>query len=343
MQFFHPERCTRAWSKQSVCSLCVTACPVGALSLDDGRVVVDGSVCVMCGVCAAACPLEAFEVGIGYREILQQVSGQAEVLFSCRALGEGEVRVPCLGFLDRALLYALAAEGIALRLDVTCCQTCPVRPGLVGLTHALNEVQATLSQNGHAWDATLVTIQPGIPPELSRRPPATHPAEPPLPRRGVPEKVVLLAKALRRILMPFSHPPPRSSPASVGMEEEATGVKSEVVWSHPTFDPEKCTVCGVCAASCPTGALMMEEGLGTLLLRLSDCAACQICVDTCADGALAAGNRAPARWLMQEVILGSVPVKYCRRCARTYPARAGGCPACDRFRDMLKAFYACLS
>jgi predicted aldo/keto reductase-like oxidoreductase len=38
------------------CGQCVTACPSGALSLEDGKARVDEEQCVLCGYCAAACP-----------------------------------------------------------------------------------------------------------------------------------------------------------------------------------------------------------------------------------------------------------------------------------------------
>jgi len=319
MLFFHPERCTHTWLKDSTCKLCIAACPVEALNLQNSRVAVDASACVLCGICAAACPLQAFEVGVGYRQILQRAAGRTEVLFSCRALDEGEVRLPCLGFLDRALLYALAAEGIVLRLDVTGCETCPLRSGLEGFTRALDEVRAMLEQNGRSWAVTRVTLKPEVPPELLQQPPTASGEEERLPpRRQVPEKVTLCAEALRRIWCDSD---------------------DQVPWAHPRFEGEKCTVCGVCAGVCPTGALLLEEGLGTLQLRLSDCAACRACIESCSAGALSPAATAPARWLSEEVVLGSVPVRLCRRCSRFYPAREEACPYCGRLMDMVRAFY----
>jgi ferredoxin len=322
MLLFHPERCTRAWLRESTCDLCVSACPVKALNLQNGRVVVDSSKCIVCGVCVAACPLQAFDVGVGYRQILQRIAGRKEVLLSCRNLGEGEVRIPCLGFLDKALLYALAAEGVELQLDVTSCESCPARSGMERFIQALNEVQAQLKQKNRSLVVRMVRLRPEIPPGVSQqslggsrgeeKPSMTR------PRRQIPEKVTLRAEVLRSIWF---------------------NLDDRVPWQHPHFYGERCNLCGVCAGVCPTGALIMEEGLGTLQIRLSDCASCRTCIEACDTGALIQDTTAPAGWLSEEVILGSIPVRFCRRCSRHYPAHEEVCPYCNRLIDMIRAFH----
>lgn len=43
----------------SNCGICVDGCPVGALSLSDGKVIWDKSLCVMCDRCISVCPNNA--------------------------------------------------------------------------------------------------------------------------------------------------------------------------------------------------------------------------------------------------------------------------------------------
>ncbi|MFY9605102.1 MAG: 4Fe-4S binding protein, partial [bacterium] len=38
------------------CGSCVKACPNGALSLQEGKAVVDHSKCILCGYCNPVCP-----------------------------------------------------------------------------------------------------------------------------------------------------------------------------------------------------------------------------------------------------------------------------------------------
>jgi ferredoxin len=45
------------------CRLCVSACPVSAITMDgDNRAVIDTDACISCGICAGACPVSAIKV-----------------------------------------------------------------------------------------------------------------------------------------------------------------------------------------------------------------------------------------------------------------------------------------
>ncbi len=44
------------------CGACEGACPVSAISIADGKSVVDEGACVECGTCVSACPVEAISI-----------------------------------------------------------------------------------------------------------------------------------------------------------------------------------------------------------------------------------------------------------------------------------------
>jgi anaerobic sulfite reductase subunit C len=50
------------WQKSECynCSACVYACPVGAISVDDGEYMVDRAKCINCGTCSSSCPNAAW-------------------------------------------------------------------------------------------------------------------------------------------------------------------------------------------------------------------------------------------------------------------------------------------
>lgn len=41
------------------CGACESECPVGAISEDNGKRVIDAGACASCGACASSCPTEA--------------------------------------------------------------------------------------------------------------------------------------------------------------------------------------------------------------------------------------------------------------------------------------------
>jgi len=44
------------------CGACVEACPVDAISIQDGKARIDAEKCAECGVCEGECPAEAISV-----------------------------------------------------------------------------------------------------------------------------------------------------------------------------------------------------------------------------------------------------------------------------------------
>lgn len=45
------------------CGACEGSCPVEAISMADGKAVVDEATCVDCGACQGECPVEAITIG----------------------------------------------------------------------------------------------------------------------------------------------------------------------------------------------------------------------------------------------------------------------------------------
>ena len=44
------------------CGTCVGVCPVGAISIVDGKSQIDESICIKCGTCEGICPVEAIKI-----------------------------------------------------------------------------------------------------------------------------------------------------------------------------------------------------------------------------------------------------------------------------------------
>ena len=43
------------------CESCVPVCPVEAISMKDGKAIIDQDTCTECGTCVAECPTEAIK------------------------------------------------------------------------------------------------------------------------------------------------------------------------------------------------------------------------------------------------------------------------------------------
>ena len=44
------------------CAICVRKCPVGAITMKDGKAIIDSTKCISCGICADKCPVKAIYI-----------------------------------------------------------------------------------------------------------------------------------------------------------------------------------------------------------------------------------------------------------------------------------------
>jgi len=83
------------------CELCISSCPIKAISMVDGKAKINEIICKGCGMCIASCPKDALDLRYYTNE---QIKKQIEEALKTKE--EGDIRI--LIFADNACTYRLA-------------------------------------------------------------------------------------------------------------------------------------------------------------------------------------------------------------------------------------------
>jgi len=112
----YPERCIG-------CEACLEVCPVGAISMEDGRILTDRAKCLACGRCAEACYANARTISVRWMSIDQVIKGVIRDLPFYRKSGGGVTLSggePTLQTeFARNLLRELQEQGISTAIETT--------------------------------------------------------------------------------------------------------------------------------------------------------------------------------------------------------------------------------
>ncbi len=320
-----PDRCAAG----AGCRACVDACPRQAYRWAGGRVAYDRAACEPCGVCVTTCPAGAItnpaitpaQLEAQLRTLLDPAIGPAGprgIAFACArgdaavaAPGWYGVRVPCTAMATAGWLLAPLLLGAGAVAVLPCSGSgCPL--GLDPVARAtLGFATELLGNLGAAARARAV---PGGPVPKPWEP---VPLDDPFGPLGGAAVLTALAAASGR-------PPPALAHARspVGMV---------------TIDPSTCTLCGMCAATCPTGALGYEAGGrdAELSFDAARCTGCGQCVPRCPElrtGAIALERRVdPAALAAGRVTAVRSSAIRCAACGGLVAAA----PLLDRLRERL--------
>ncbi len=282
------------------CRQCADACPVDALSVVDGRIVLDRSRCEGCGVCASVCPREALDLATASRAQVDAEIGALlgaswpeapaprALLFVCERnasalerLGDGgaayppawlPVTAPCTGAVSAARVLGCLAAGADAVGMVECGGACPHGQAerVAGMVEYCRDLLSALSR-----PADGVRLLPGAGSALAEalNEPLTTDAERAtgdvdvaaafFPRQAGRAVLALAERYDRRSPDPFEHP---SAPLAI------------VEVNEPA-----CTACGACARACPAEALMLHEGDDAVTLSFDPtlCTGCGLCAGRC--------------------------------------------------------------
>ena len=289
------------------CELCRQSCAFDAIVVDDGGVSIDSLLCRGCGVCTGACPRGAI---VHPQFSLNQLNAELEGLLpddgnspqprivamvcqsSRHSSGDSDsdifkhapnflpMEMPCLSMASPWLMlraFDLGAQGLALIYESEKCQ---FRFGSEKWQGTVQFVQALLNH----W---------GIQPERVSF----------FEERNLEQELLDFGRTIAE-LAPIS----LRSPVSVGFPAESLPLSAlirgmgerlgetpvgtisagVVPFGKLTLDGSLCTGCGLCAADCPTGALVVLPGGDSygLILHQESCVGCGQCIKVCPEGCL---------------------------------------------------------
>jgi ferredoxin len=332
------------------CTLCVEACPHGALRVVDGAAQLDRSACAPCGICVTACPHEAIELpGAMPAQLDAQVAalvhaataelGPPGIVFTCQHDAGGledlartgpvqpsgwlPVEVPCVAMVPAPWLLAALALGAASAGLLPAPEGCPAGTpaAAAGRVAYCRELLRQLDEPDER-----VAVLPARPPQLTEalgmlsalRPwaPASEPGALFAPRARAAVVLHLLASRPGAAARPVTHP---HSPFGV-----------------VTVDAG-CTLCGACAAACPAEALTREDDSGSVVLAFAAarCTACGRCVPACPEpGVLQlARTTDPQRLRRGSAVLARSPYRRCAACGTPFAPEAMAARVAALLRD----------
>jgi Fe-S-cluster-containing hydrogenase component 2 len=283
-----PARCLRRRFRKNDCRLCLQACPVQAIAIDDRDIVIDADRCNECLLCAAACPSEAIEPKYhDFLRLLADIAALPQPVVACRRKEKlaAHATFNCAGFYSHEHLLALAfLLPVAVQLNLTACAGCSSG----GMLPVLKERHRHLEEMLPAYRGRVLLIDNSQDLRFSPR------------NIGRRELFAFWGRSAKEETARFLHHlEPEGASCNFGekylprrrrllnrmAESPARAEQLRSFFFHSLRTAPGCKRCQACVAICPTGALKRGEGR-SLLFQSSLCNACGLCVEFCPQSAL---------------------------------------------------------
>ncbi len=279
------------------CRICRAGCESRAINAPAEIIRIDPSDCRGCGVCTTLCPRQAI---IYPNFSLDQLEAEVEgllldhpgeewprvIAFVCRSSQQPDldvnvlpVSVPCLGMVSPGLILRSldrGAHGVVLVANQRGCQMkldCSNWKGTVQFVQRLLQHWGLEPDRVTALDEADLAGWPMLNRGMALLPPTSFS---PAQVTALPDTALGLPAAILAM--------------SEKLGARATGeiAAGTVPFGKIALDAARCTGCGVCAAQCPTSALVHLQAGGScqLVFHQESCIGCGQCVDLCPERCL---------------------------------------------------------
>ena len=252
------------------CSRCQETCPQQAIHNRE----IDREKCDNCGLCTAVCPTGAIQSDTDYDAVLTAVKTLSPQVLMCKKVSPQAM--PCLGALNRRLLWALA-EKRELAIDTSRCQQC--KPVVADWLAAEIEACNTALQAANKPPIKLVHVK------------ESAPAKEPVARRSFFRSLFHAASETAAEIAAAQTNRQYSFDPVIWLGKQNTTPNG----LFPQLSlAQSCTACGLCHMLCPEKALTIHQEADTPKLDFNPlkCTACGLCVNNCPQSALTLQNNA---------------------------------------------------
>ncbi len=357
----HSAACGALRLRAGGCTVCVDACPVGALRQTPAGMVVDDT-CMDCGRCVPACPMGALMLPSCQGE----VGDAAALRVDCRRVPRatrGEVTLSCLGALDVAAVLELhrqAAGRVVELCDRGWCGGCPAGGAEHPARAVLDATNVWMEALGVPRAQWPRRVQAPLPERLSEPADASLAPEVPLSRRAFFRQLVDASQRAAAVEAPAALEPGAATLSAhssfsrarlvdaVEALARATAVEVPSALYAQIHVSNRCRNHQGCARVCPTGALQGYRGAEASGLRFDprSCIACGLCERHCPEQALrmTAGGYALMTSERETYVLTRHGTGRCSECGAEYAVRADGpddgrCDPCRKSRGLFARFF----